>query len=115
MAVEIESLLAAHDQAGSFIEAFPSDETTVALEDLAIEPLIGQQIGPYKVIKMIGRGGMGEVYLAQDGRLGRKVALKTEYVEGESLRQGVGHVPPRIEVIREILDWLNRYLGPVGR
>jgi len=76
LAVEIESLLAAHDQAGSFIEGFPSDETTVALEDLPIGPMIGQQIGPYKVIKMIGRGGMGEVYLAQDGRLGRKVALK---------------------------------------
>ena len=29
--------------------------------------------------------------------------------------EGAGHVPPRIEVIREILDWLDRYLGPVGR
>jgi predicted esterase len=28
--------------------------------------------------------------------------------------EGAGHVPPRIEVIREILDWLDRYLGPVG-
>ncbi len=29
--------------------------------------------------------------------------------------KGAGHVPPRIEVIREILHWLDRYLGPVGR
>lgn len=29
--------------------------------------------------------------------------------------EGAGHVPPRIELIREILDWLDRYLGPVGR
>jgi len=29
--------------------------------------------------------------------------------------EGAGHGPPRIEVIREILDWLDRYLGPVGR
>src|SRR5262245_18105760 len=72
LAVEIESLFAAKDEAGSFIEAFPTDETTLALEDLQT----GEQIGPYKVIKMIGRGGMGEVYLAQDSRLARKVALK---------------------------------------
>lgn len=29
--------------------------------------------------------------------------------------EGAGHVPPRIELIREILDWLDRYLGPVQR
>ena len=29
--------------------------------------------------------------------------------------EGAGHVPPRIELIREILDWLDRYLGPVRR
>jgi eukaryotic-like serine/threonine-protein kinase len=29
--------------------------------------------------------------------------------------EGAGHVPPRIELIREVLDWLDRYLGPVGR
>jgi dienelactone hydrolase len=29
--------------------------------------------------------------------------------------EDAGHVPPRIEVIRETLDWLNRYLGLVGR
>jgi dienelactone hydrolase len=27
---------------------------------------------------------------------------------------GAGHVPPRLEVVREVLDWLDRYLGPVG-
>jgi hypothetical protein len=29
--------------------------------------------------------------------------------------EGAGHVPPRIDVIREALDWLDRYLGPVMR
>ena len=76
LASEVESLLAAHDGAGSFIEALPTGEATAALEDLPAEPMIGRQVGPYKVINLIGRGGMGEVYLAQDSRLARKVALK---------------------------------------
>jgi serine/threonine protein kinase/Tol biopolymer transport system component len=38
--------------------------------------LRGEQFGVYTIISPIGRGGMGEVYLAQDERLGRQVALK---------------------------------------
>lgn len=29
--------------------------------------------------------------------------------------EDAGHVPPRLDVIREILGWLDRYLGPVKR
>jgi len=36
----------------------------------------GARFGPYEVIAPLGAGGMGEVYLAEDARLGRKVALK---------------------------------------
>ena len=38
--------------------------------------IVGKQIGHYQVLSRIGRGGMGEVFLAQDTSLGRKVALK---------------------------------------
>ena len=38
--------------------------------------LIGESLGPYKILEPLGAGGMGEVYLGEDPRLGRKVAIK---------------------------------------
>ena len=40
------------------------------------QSLVGRQVGPYKIHSLLGVGGMGEVYLAQDPRLDRAVALK---------------------------------------
>ncbi|MBI4468216.1 MAG: serine/threonine-protein kinase [Acidobacteria bacterium] len=90
---EVESLLSAHEQAGDFIQA-PAVE--FALELMAgPDPgsKIGQTIGPYKVVNCLGAGGMGEVYLAQDMRLDRKIALKLLPVhltrDGDSMRRFV--------------------------
>ncbi|MDT4954158.1 MAG: eukaryotic-like serine/threonine-protein kinase [Acidobacteriota bacterium] len=74
---EVESLIAAHEKDGSFIDS-PAYEVAAAwlAEDGEPDPLVGQQINRYKVLSQLGAGGMGEVYLAQDTKLGRKIALK---------------------------------------
>src|SRR6202011_5478435 len=36
----------------------------------------GEKLGPYEIVGLIGKGGMGEVYRARDPRLGRDVAIK---------------------------------------
>lgn len=73
---EVESLLSFEAQAEDFIE---KPALAVAAELMAEDKaaaITGKQITHYCVIKPLGAGGMGEVYLAEDSSLGRKVALK---------------------------------------
>jgi serine/threonine protein kinase len=53
----------------------PTSETT-GVHAIASAPHPGVRINQYEMIKMIGEGGMGTVYLARDLRLGRRVAIK---------------------------------------
>ena len=74
---EVEALLASSQQADSFLGSNALEDAAVLLEDADADgSMIGRYVGPYSIQKQLGSGGMGEVYLAQDVRLGRKVALK---------------------------------------
>lgn len=73
---EVESLIRSHEKSGEFIDAPAFQEAADLLADEKSVLRPGQTIGSYEIISFINRGGMGEVYLAQDRRLSRKVALK---------------------------------------
>jgi tetratricopeptide (TPR) repeat protein len=81
---EVESLLGFQDKARDFIEAPAYELAAEAIADLDGELGAGHVLGDYKIVSLIGAGGMGEVYLAEDISLGRKVAIKL-------VRHGFGH------------------------
>ncbi len=76
---QIERLVSAHVEAGDFIQnpAFPDAVGVLAVEDKD-QKIIGRQFGAYRIIKEIGRGGMGAVYLAEraDSQFEKRVAVK---------------------------------------
>jgi serine/threonine-protein kinase len=75
---EVESLLLAHDQAGTFIDATAYGSGSESADSPATAEVLapGRRLGPYEVLGLVGAGGMGQVYRARDPRLSRDVAIK---------------------------------------
>ncbi|MEK6300087.1 MAG: serine/threonine-protein kinase [Acidobacteriota bacterium] len=75
---EVESLIKSHDEANSFIESPLLEDQTKILIDLPNQSVVNRLIGPYKIIREIGHGGMGTVFLAAraDDQYRKAVAIK---------------------------------------
>ncbi len=73
---EVESLLSSSLAAGSFMQNPAVGEVAEAIDGDTERLRANQMLGHYKIISLLGTGGMGEVFLAEDTRLHRQVALK---------------------------------------
>src|SRR6202158_928056 len=73
---EVESLLAQERGGDGFLESPAIEVAARAMAKDSRRSLNGQQLGCYKIVSLLGAGGMGEVYQARDSKLNRDVAIK---------------------------------------
>ncbi len=114
---QLEAALEAHrDDAPPFLPSFDSQHLAALLGTLSLAGIsgsspstagasfVGQRIGPYKIVREVGRGGMGEVFLAErvDGAFDQQAALKL-IRDGH----GSGEVHRRFLAERQILARLR--------
>jgi eukaryotic-like serine/threonine-protein kinase len=116
---EVEALIAAHDAQDNFVErSYWNDGMRLLAGDDA-STVIGETLGNYRVVRRLGTGGAGEVYLAEDSRLARPVAIKLLApcwaVDQDSMQRfrqealaasALNH--PNILTIYEIGEWHGR-------
>ena len=83
----VESLLSFREKAESFLEGQALEDAADMFCEAEVELTSGQLIGSYRIETQLGSGGMGEVYLAEDTKLDRKVAIKflPSYLEQDEL------------------------------
>lgn len=71
---QVLALISAFEQETSFMETPVLENPAPSVSQMLCS--LGQILGHYRILQLIGQGGMGDVYLAEDNTLGRKVALK---------------------------------------